>query len=132
MVWLWVKLTRVPYGIMAPIILMFCTIGAYSVRNSMFDVLVAFAFGGIGFLFSKYKWPVVPMILCFILGPLLEESFIQSMAMGSGDLSLVLQRPISLTILLVAAALLVVSTLLNRRTQARVREEKRRRGVDVA
>lgn len=132
MVWFWVKLTRVPYGIMAPIILMFCTIGAYSVRNSMFDVLVAFVFGGIGFLFNKYKWPVVPMILCFILGPLLEESFIQSMAMGSGNLSLVVTRPISLTILLVAAALLIVSTLLNKRTQARVREEKRRRGLDIA
>lgn len=131
MVWLWVKLTRVPYGILAPIILMFCTIGAYSVRNSMFDVLVAFVFGGLGFVFSKYKWPVVPLILCFILGPLLEESFIQTMVMGAGDLSLVLQRPISLTILCVAAALLVVSTLLNRRTQARVKEETRR-GVDVA
>ena len=131
MVWLWVKLTKVPYGVMAPIILMFCTIGAYSVRNSMFDVMVAFVFGALGFLFNKYKWPVVPLILCFILGPLLEESFIQTMAMGAGDLTLVLRRPISLTILCAAAALLVVSTLLNRRTQARVREEKQR-GVDVA
>jgi len=131
MVWIWVKLTRVPYGIMAPIILMFCTIGAYSVRNSMFDVLVAFVFGGLGYLFNKYKWPVVPLILCFILGPLLEESFIQTMVMGEGDLTLVLKRPISLTILCAAAALLAVSTLLNRRTQARIREEKQR-GAGVA
>lgn len=125
MVWIWVKLTQVPYGIMAPIILMMCTIGAYSVRNSLFDVLVAFIFGGLGYLFSKGKWPVVPLILCFILGPLLEESFIQTMAMGSGDLSIVLARPISLTILLAAAALLIVSILLNKRTQIRVREERR-------
>lgn len=131
MVWVWVKLTRVPYGIMAPIILMFCTIGAYSVRNSMFDVLIAFLFGGLGFLFHKYKWPVVPLVLCFILGPLLEESFIQTMAMGAGDLSIVWNRPISLVLLIAAAALVVISILLNRRTNQRVKEE-RARGMDVA
>lgn len=131
MVWVWVKLTRVPYGIMAPIILMFCTIGAYSVRNSMFDVLIAFLFGGLGFLFHKYKWPVVPLVLCFILGPLLEESFIQTMAMGAGDLSIVWNRPISLVLLIAAAALLVISILLNRRTNQRVKEAQAR-GMDVA
>lgn len=129
LVYFWVKLTRVPYGIMAPVILMFCTIGAYSVRNSLFDVLIAFLFGGIGYLLYKYHWPVVPLVLCFILGPLLEESFIQTMAMGSGDLSIVLQRPISLVILIGAMALLFISIILNRRTQQRVKEE---RGVDVA
>lgn len=131
LVWVWVKLTRVPYGIMAPIILLFCTIGAYSVRNSMFDVGVAFLFGGLGYLFHKYKWPVVPLVLCFILGPLLEESFIQTMAMGSGHIGIIWERPISLAILVAAAALLVVSILLNRRTNQRVREE-RARGMDVA
>lgn len=130
MVWLWVKLTRVPFGIMAPIILMFCTIGAYSVRNSMFDVIVAFLFGGVGYLFYKYKWPVVPFILCFILGPLLEESFIQTMAMSSGDLSIVLQRPISLVIVIAAAVLLVISIRLTKRTLQRVKEE-RQRGMDA-
>lgn len=131
MVWLWVKLTRVPFGIMAPVILMLCTIGAYSVRNSMFDVWIAFLFGGLGYLFVKYKWPVVPLILCFILGPLLEESFIQTMAMGSGSLGIVLSRPLSLSILLAAAVLLIVSLVLNRRTRQRLREEQKK-GVDVA
>ncbi|MED1644410.1 tripartite tricarboxylate transporter permease [Brevibacillus agri] len=131
LVWLWVKLTRVPYGIMAPVILMFCTIGAYSVRNNLFDVLVAYVFGGLGYLFHRYKWPVVPLVLCFILGPLLEESFIQTMAMGSGNLFIVWERPISLVILIAAAALLLISIGLNRRTQIRVKEEGRR-GVDVA
>lgn len=131
MVWLWVKLTRVPFGIMAPVILMLCTIGAYSVRNSMFDVWITFLFGGLGYLFVKYKWPVVPLILCFILGPLLEESFIQTMAMGSGSLGIVLSRPLSLSILLAAAVLLIVSLVLNRRTRQRLREEQKK-GVDVA
>lgn len=131
MVWVWVKLTKVPYGIMAPIILMFCTIGAFSVRNSLFDVLIAFLFGGLGYLFHRFHWPIVPLILCYILGPLLEESFIQTMAMSSGDLSIVLERPISLVILIVAALLLAISVGLNKRTQKRVKEEKLR-GIDVA
>ena len=131
MVWVWVKLTKVPYGIMAPIILMFCTIGAFSVRNSLFDVLIAFLFGGLGYLFHRFYWPIVPLILCYILGPLLEESFIQTMAMSSGDLSIVLERPISLVILIVAALLLAISVGLNKRTQKRVKEEKLR-GIDVA
>ncbi|RNB61132.1 tripartite tricarboxylate transporter permease [Brevibacillus gelatini] len=131
MVWLWVKLTRVSFGIMAPVILLLCTIGAYSVRNSMFDVWIAFLFGGLGYLFVKYKWPVVPLILCFILGPLLEESFIQTMAMGSGSLGFVLSRPLSLAILLAAVVLLIVSLLLNRRTRQRLHEEQKK-GVDVA
>jgi putative tricarboxylic transport membrane protein len=97
----------------------------------MFDVGIAFLFGGLGFLFHKYKWPVVPLVLCFILGPLLEESFIQTMAMGAGDLSIVWNRPISLVLLIAAAALLVISILLNRRTNQRVQEE-RARGTDVA
>jgi putative tricarboxylic transport membrane protein len=131
LVWVWVKLTKVPYGIMAPVILMLCTIGAYSVRNSLFDVAVAFAFGGLGYLFHTYRWPVVPLVLCFILGPLLEESFIQTMVMSSGDVAIVLERPISLVILLAAAALMLVSLALNRRTQKRVREEHQH-GADVA
>ncbi|QQE75347.1 tripartite tricarboxylate transporter permease [Brevibacillus composti] len=130
MVWLWVKLTRVPYGIMAPIILVFCTIGAYSVRNSLFDVLVAFLFGGLGYLLNRYKWPVVPLVLCFILGPLLEESLIQTTAMSAEGLALVLQRPISSVILAAAAVLLVISLVLNRRTQLRVQQE-RERGIDI-
>ncbi|MBR8658758.1 tripartite tricarboxylate transporter permease [Brevibacillus sp. NL20B1] len=131
LVWGWVKLTKVPYGIMAPVILMLCTIGAYSVRNSLFDVAVAFAFGGLGYLFHTYRWPVVPLVLCFILGPLLEESFIQTMVMSSGDVAIVLERPISLVILLAAAALMLISLALNRRTQKRVREEHQH-GADVA
>ncbi|HZG17766.1 MAG TPA: tripartite tricarboxylate transporter permease, partial [Candidatus Bathyarchaeia archaeon] len=131
MVWLWVKLTKVPYGIMAPIILMLCTIGAFSVRNSLFDVLVAYVFGGLGYLFHRYQWPIVPLILCFILGPLLEESFIQTMAMSSGHLMILLERPISFTILVIAAIFLTISMGLNRRTQKRVKEEKQR-GIDVA
>jgi putative tricarboxylic transport membrane protein len=120
LVLLWVKLTQIPYGVMAPIILLFSTIGAYSVRNQLFDVFVALVFGLIGYIFHKFRWPVVPLILCFILGPLLEESLLQSMAMSAGDPAIFFERPISLALLLLSALLFAVSLKLMRRTKKRV------------
>lgn len=119
---MWAKLTKVPYGILGPIILILSIIGSYTVRNSMFDILVALVFGVIGYLLHKYHWPTVPLILCFILGPIMEQSFIQSMAMSNGSMLIFVQHPISLTILLAAAILLVVSITLARRTRSRVKE----------
>lgn len=125
LVGLWAKLTTIPYGIMAPVILLLSVIGAYSVRNSLFDVTVALVFGGLGYLFQKYHWPVVPLILCFILGPLLEQSLQQSMAMSAGSPFIFFERPISLTLLIVSAVLLLVSIKLMRRTKKRMAQESR-------
>lgn len=85
LVGLWAKLTLIPYGIMAPVILVLSLIGAYSINNSMFDVFIALVFGVIGYFLHKYRWPVTPLLLCFVLGPMFEKSFIQSMAMSSGS-----------------------------------------------
>lgn len=123
LVGMWAKLTSVPYGIMAPVILLLSLIGAYSVRNSLFDVTVALVFGGLGYLFHKFQWPVVPFILTFILGPLIEQSFTQSMAMSAGSPLIFLQRPISVSLLLLSAALLFISMKLMRRTNKRISQE---------
>ncbi len=131
LVGLWVKLTQIPYGVMAPIILLFCTIGAYSVRNHLFDVIVALVFGVMGYVLTKYHWPLVPLILCFILGPLMEESFLQSMAMSAGNPAIFFERPISLGILALSAVLLAVSLKLMRRTKKQV-EAARNQKIDVA
>jgi len=120
---LWAKLVRVPYGIMAPVILLFCFVGAYSVRNSLFDVLVTFVFGVIGYLCYKYRWPVIPLILCFILGEPMEQALVQSMAMSSGSPLIFFQRPISLTLIIVSVVLVYVSFRLMRRTEKRVVQE---------
>lgn len=119
---LWAKLTQIPYGIMAPVILILSVIGAYSIRNSGFDILVAIIFGILGYVFHKYRWPVVPLLLCFILGPMTEQSFIQSMALSDGSLSIFFSRPIALSIILVAFTLLIVSLYLMKRTKSRVKE----------
>jgi putative tricarboxylic transport membrane protein len=123
LVGLWAKLTEVPFGILAPIILLVSVLGAYSVRNSMFDVVVAIIFGILGYLFHKFHWPIIPFVLVTVLGPKIESSFIQSMEMSSGNLFIFVQRPISLTILLLAVILLALSIFLMKRTKKRLLQE---------
>lgn len=123
LVGLWAKLTEVPFGILAPIILLVSVLGAYSVRNSMFDVVVAILFGILGYLFNKYQWPIIPFVLCTVLGPKIEMSFIQSMEMSSGNLFIFVQRPISLTILIFAVIFLIISIFLMKRTKKRIFQE---------
>ncbi|WP_432806683.1 tripartite tricarboxylate transporter permease [Mesobacillus maritimus] len=123
LVGLWAKLTEVPFGILAPIILLISMIGAYSVRNSMFDVVVAVLFGVFGYFFHKFQWPIIPFILCIVLGPKIESSFIQSMEMSSGNLLIFIERPISLTILAIAVVFFILSIFLMKRTKKRIFQE---------
>lgn len=123
LVGLWAKLTEVPFGILGPIILMISILGAYSVRNSMFDVIVAILFGALGYLFHKFHWPIIPFILCLVLGPKMESSFIQSLEISSGNVMIFLERPISLTLLVLAVVLLSISLFLMKRTRKRIVQE---------
>ncbi len=120
---MWVWLTRIPYGILGPAILLLSVLGAYSVRNSMFDVAVSLVFGLIGFFLRRYQWPLAPLLLAFILGPLLEKYLIQALSMSGGSLWIFFQRGISLALILGAALLLVTSLALVRYTSRRVKEE---------
>jgi putative tricarboxylic transport membrane protein len=113
----WARLTRVPYGILGPIILVISVVGAYTLRNNMFDVTTSLVFGAIGYVMRKYEWPTVPLILCIILGPLLEKSLVQSLAMSNGDIMIFITRPICLGLLITALILLVVSLRLMRVTK---------------
>jgi putative tricarboxylic transport membrane protein len=121
LVGIWVKLTQIPLRILQPLILLLCVVGVYSVRNSMFDVLVSFVLGGVGYFLKSFKWPLVPFILCFMLGPLTERSFIQSMAISDGSFSIFVHSPIALTILIFAAGLFVFSIAFMRRAHTRRR-----------
>jgi len=105
---MWVRLTRVPYGILGPVILLLAFLGAYSVRNSLFDVGVSLAFGLLGYVLRKYQWPLAPLVLSFILGPLLEKYLIQSLSMSGGSPLIFVQRGLALGLLLGAAAVLAV------------------------
>ena len=95
MVGMWVQLLRVPYAILAPIIVLFCCIGVYSVRNTVFDIWVMGIFGVIGYLFRKFGFEPGPMILAFVLGPLLERSLRQALLISAGSPWIFFNRPIS-------------------------------------
>jgi putative tricarboxylic transport membrane protein len=122
LVGMWVWLTRVPYGILGPVILLLAFLGAYSVRNSMFDVGVSLVFGVVGYLLRKYQWPLAPLLLAYILGPLLEKYLLQSLSMSGGSPAIFVQRGLALALLVGAALLLVMSLVIVHYTSRRVRE----------
>jgi len=99
MVGLWVQLLRVPYAILAPIIVLFCCVGVYSVRNTVFDIWVMGIFGIIGYLFRKVGLEPGPLILAFVLGPILERSLRQALLISAGSPFIFFKRPISGTIM---------------------------------
>jgi TctA family transporter len=105
---LWVKLLSVPYRLLFPMIVLCCTIGAYSSNNNMFDIGVAMVFGVAGYVFVKLGCEPAPFLLGYILGPMLEENLRRALVLSRGDYSVFVTRPISVIMLLIAAALLVV------------------------
>jgi len=108
---IWVKLLTVPYRYLYPAILVFCCIGVYTVNNSIFDVYMTAAFGLLGYVFIKLGCEGAPLLLGFVLGPMMEENFRRSLLLSRGDFSVFFTRPISLGLLLAAAALVVVVAL---------------------
>jgi len=92
---IWIKLLKIPYSILFPLIILFCCIGVYSIDYRIFDVLLMIIFGIIGFFLNKYDYPLAPLVFSFVLGPLLEDSFRQSLIIGSSDLLYFIKNPIT-------------------------------------
>ncbi len=107
MIGIWIKLLTVPYRVLYPAILMFCAIGVYTVNNTSFDVMLTAFFGLIGVLFAKLECEPAPLLLGFVLGPMMEENLRRALLLSRGDPFVFMQRPISAG-LLIAAALLVI------------------------
>jgi putative tricarboxylic transport membrane protein len=108
---LWVKMVSVPYHLLYPAILVFCAIGVYSLNNATFDVYLMALFGLLGYIFAKLECEPAPMLLGYILGPMMEEFLRRAMLLSRGDPMVFLTRPIS-AVLLVTAALLLCTVLL--------------------
>jgi TctA family transporter len=108
---MWVQLLKVPYRLLYPAILVFCGIGVYSINNNPFDVLITAAFGALGYLFFKLRCEPAPLILGFILGPMMEENLRRAMLLSRGDPTVFFTRPLSLALLLMAGALVVIVAL---------------------
>ncbi len=109
---IWVKMLSIPYAILFPLIILFCIIGAYSVNGSYQDIIVLMIFGGIGYLIRKLKYEGAPLILGFILGPMIEVAFRQSLLISNGRFSIFISRPISLGFLVVTLVLLISSPIM--------------------
>jgi putative tricarboxylic transport membrane protein len=108
---LWVKMITVPYKYLYPMILTFCAIGVFSLSNTTFDVFLMVLFGGLGYIFKKLDCEPAPMLLGYILGPMMEEYLRRALLIAKGDPTVLVTRPISATMLALAAVLLVIVLL---------------------
>ncbi|WP_373356245.1 tripartite tricarboxylate transporter permease [Pseudoroseicyclus sp. CXY001] len=118
---IWVRLLTIPYHLLFPAVLMFVCVGTYTVSNSAFDVWVVLFFGALGYVMRIFDFPAPPLLLAFVLGPMLEENFRRTLLLSRGDLSIFVTRPITAVILAVTLVLLVwtlVSNARNRRKAA--------------
>ncbi len=108
MIGMWVKLLTVPYRMLFPAILLFCAIGIYSLSNSSFDIHLAVLFGLLGYVFVKLACEPAPLLLGFILGPMMEENLRRAMLLSRGDATVFFTHPISLGMLIAAAVMLLI------------------------
>ncbi len=108
---LWVQLLRVPYSILFPLILFVCLIGAYVINNSVIDVGLMLLFGVAGYLMRKFEYEPAPLVLAYVLAPMLENALRQSLILSSGSFGIFMSRPISAGCLIIGAALLLSSLL---------------------
>jgi putative tricarboxylic transport membrane protein len=122
---MWVKVLKIPYGILFPLILLFCLIGAYSAGNNIFDIYVMLFFGALGYFFRKLNYEAAPLVLAYVLGPMLEQNLRQALIISKGDLGVFLTRPISAVCLIISLLLLLsgVSPAVQRKRRVVASEE---------
>jgi putative tricarboxylic transport membrane protein len=106
---LWVKVLKVPYTILFPLILIFCLIGVYSLNFSQVEIALMIGFGVLGYLMKKYKFDIPPLILALVLGPMIENNLRLSLLMSQGDPTTFLRRPLSAVFMTVSAVLILLS-----------------------
>jgi putative tricarboxylic transport membrane protein len=104
---LWVKILKVPYPILFPLILLFCMIGSYSLNNNTEDVLLMIAFGVVGYFMKKFDYEGAPLVLALVLSPMMENAFRQTLLTSQGSFLVFITRPISATLLSIAVLLLL-------------------------
>jgi putative tricarboxylic transport membrane protein len=108
---MWVQVLKLPYRILFPLILMFCIVGVFASGNAVFDVFVMVVFGVLGYLMRKFGYEPAPLVLAFVLGPMLENNLRKSLILSHGDFTIFVERPISAVCLVLAAAALVAPLL---------------------
>jgi putative tricarboxylic transport membrane protein len=108
---LFARVTRMPYRYLVPVVVIACLIGAYGVNNNAADIFLMLGFGVFGYLAEKYGYSLAPLVLAFVLGPLMETSLRQSLILSQGDFSIFVERPISGVLLAVGFAFVLLPLL---------------------
>jgi TctA family transporter len=124
MIGLWVAILRIPYRVLFPAILVFISLGVYSVNNNTFDVLMVAAIGAMGYMLAVFKFEAAPLLLGFVLGPLMEENLRRALLLSRGELSTFIERPISAGFLAFGAAILLWSAWGSLKEFMRAREKE--------
>ena len=121
---IWVQVLKIPYRTLFPLILLFCFIGAYSISANVFDLYVMLIFGVLGYILRKLTYEPAPMVLAFVLGPMLEKNLRQALILSDGSLSVFLTRPLSAASLLISLFLLfsAVFPFIQKRRSAAIAE----------
>lgn len=110
---IWVRLLKVPYGILFPLIILFCLIGVYSVAGNAWDIVVMLVFAVVGYLMKKFEYEPAPLVLAFVLGRMAEESVRQSLVLSRGDLLVFFKRPISCWAIIIAFIIIFYPLILS-------------------
>jgi len=120
---MWVRLLKIPYAYLGPMILLFCLIGSYTLNNNLSDVIIMILFGGVGFLLKRFNYEAVPLILAMVLGPMIEDRLRQSLIISKGSFSIFISRPICAVFLVVTLSI-VAAALFRLRPSRKLREEE--------
>ena len=121
LVGLWVQILKIPRPILYGGILVFATIGTYGISQSVVDLVLLYTMGAMGFVMRRYDFPTAPVIIGMILGPLAEQEFRRAMTISQGDLMIFLEKPLSLTLLIVALLAVLAPAIWRLSVKYRVR-----------
>jgi putative tricarboxylic transport membrane protein len=122
---MWVKILQIPYKILFPLILLFCFIGSYSAGSNIFDIYVMLFFGALGYVLRKLNYEPAPLVLAYVLGPMVEQNLRQALIVSKGDLGVFVTRPVSAVCLIISVLLLLsgLSSSLQKKRKVIISEE---------
>jgi putative tricarboxylic transport membrane protein len=106
---MWIQITKVPFRLLFPIIILICIVGVYNINHMVFDIWIMIISGVVGYILRKCQYEPAPLVLAYVLGPMLEHSMRQSLIISNGSFKIFLLRPISVVCLVVAAFLLITA-----------------------
>jgi len=128
---MWVRLLRIPYKYMYPTIIVLVCMGVYSLNNNVFDVWLTLVIGAVGYIMRLFRFEPAPLLLGFVLGPLMEEQLRRSMLLSRGDPMVFLERPISATLIAITAGILIFALYTTERNRRRARAAKKKTQLEA-